>query len=858
VRPRRRRPVRRTRPAVALALAAATGTLALAAAAVAPTLVAAGDAATVAELARLGPDGSGFSLAGQGRLDTAAVDGLGGALADELGSAAGAASRTVRLDPVVLEHEGKDRRVRPVAGSSLPAALDVVDGGTEGGLVVPDVLADELGVAVGGTVTLRRGDRTTEQPVAGIAGTLDPERVAPSLREYAAAHVDADPGSRPLDLVAAPLDTALEVAVALDATVAGDWRHEAPALGSLADARRARNRMAAVANAAADPRTPFGSTVAATVGGTPDTTVGLREVVVEAEAAVAALRGPARAAGLAGQAVALAVVAAAARFAAQDRAVALRLAAVRGRSPARQGLEAAGRAALPMAVGATLGAVAAVLVVSSLSPGSGVPAGTALAAARDALLALVAAAVVVAIVTGVDVATTVRVGRRRRWRRIGRWPWEPAVLALAVVAYLQLRAAGGVPSGDGGLHPLVLAFPVLLLLGTVGLAVRGGRRALPALRRLGTGAPAAPFLAIRRLAAASGPGLLLAGAGALALGLVVYTAAAAASLATSVEEKAALTLGADAVAAGTDLGDPAAGSTAVLRGRGRLAPNDDGVDVLLVDPGSIADATGTAGRESDVRRLVASLDGGGERLPVVVAGGPLPAATVLDLPGFRVPVEVVEQVEVFPGLGTTRPLVVASIDQAAALAPPTSDGAEVAGRWWGEVWAAGPDAADRLVAAGADPAAVRTAADAASAPRLVAVTWGLAALQAFAVLATALALAGVLLFVASRQRATQVSYALARRMGLRPAAHRSALAVEVVLLLSLALVAAVLLGLLAAALVAGALDPLPDVPPAPRATVPLATVAGLVAVVLLAGAAGAAALQRGADRADVAEVLRGG
>jgi putative ABC transport system permease protein len=140
----------------------------------------------------------------------------------------------------------------------------------------------------------------------------------------------------------------------------------------------------------------------------------------------------------------------------------------------------------------------------------------------------------------------------------------------------------------------------------------------------------------------------------------------------------------------------------------------------------------------------------------------------------------------------------------------------------------------------------------------VAVTWALGALQALALLATGLALVGVLLFVASRQRETQISYALARRMGLRPTQHRAALSGEVLALLAIALLVATLLGVLAAALVAGGIDPLPDLRPAPRTAWPLQALSVLTAILVVAGLAGAALLQRRADRADVAEVLRRG
>jgi hypothetical protein len=860
----RRRSGRRL-PAAGVALGAAAAVLALAAAAVAPTLTAAGDAATTSELARTGVDAAGLHITAQGALSADDVAAIGALLEDQLGAASGPGGQTVRVDPVVLTHRGTSVRVRPVASRHIFDALELREGDPDTGVVVPDVLADELGVSPGDRLTAQRGDATAEVVVGGVAAPLEPELAPAGLADLAAAHAEPlDQGSRPLDLLYASTVTALDLASELGAARTVTWSQPAPDLTDLQGARGVRTRMARAASAAGDPRTELGAAIADANGTRPQAVVGMGRLVRDADAAVAALAGPARAVGIAGQAVALAVVAAAGLFSARARQVELKLAAVRGRSPLRQGVTAAVRATPALAVGAALGWAAAMAVVISVAPGRSLPAPTLLAAAWSVGLAMVPALAVIAAVTAGVVASTVRVGRRRRFTDLARAPWEPIVLGLAAIAYVQLRLSGGLSSVDGApsLHPLVLAFPVLLLTGLVGLAVRAGRRGLPALRHVGGDAPAARFLALRRLAAASGQGLLLAGASALALGLVVYTAALASSIGTAVDGKAVLQLGADAVAPATAVDATDVDGTEVLRARGRAGPGDRSVDVLLVDADTFGGSAywdrGLADG-ADLDRLLAALDGAGDRLPVVVAGGTGEDVVVVDLPGLRVPVEVVEHVESFPGRSPARPLVVAARTSVAQLAPGTEDGgAEVAGRWRAETWTSGADAADRLVAAGADAEQVRTSAEAAARPRLVAVTWALGALQAFAVLATALALVGVLLFVSSRQRATQVSYALARRMGLSVGSHRVALGTEVVALLGLALAVATTFGLLASALVAGALDPIPDLPPTPRMAVPASALAALAGALVVAGLCGAALLQRGADRADVAEVLRGG
>jgi hypothetical protein len=866
-------------PSLTVALGAAGAVLALAAAAVAPTLAAAGDAAAVAELDRIGPAAAGIAVTGRGTVSADEVTALGDQLAADLGAAAGPGTVSVQVDPVVLAHDATEVRVRPVGFSRVDVAVTLVAGRADGGLVLPAELAEELGVSPGDRVTLRRGDVTTEAAVAGTAQPLDPVLVPLELSDLVTAAdtaTDAATGSgrRPIDLVVARPETALDLAAELAATTTVTWRHPArDELGGAAEARRARSAMLRAAAALDDPRTDLGAVAAATYRQTPEATVGMGQVVRETDAAVAALAGPARAVGIAGQVVALAVVAAAALFAARSREVELRLAAVRGRSPLRQGARAAVRAVPPLALGALVGTTAALLLVRAITPGGEVSLPTVWSATAAVGIAFVPALVVVGVVTAGLVATTVRVGRRRRLRRLDRWPWEAVVLGLAAIAWLQLRLGGGLSAdaGPAGLHPLVLGFPVLVLVGSIGLAVRVGRRALPALRRLGGSATASRFLAVRRLAAASHQGLVLAGASALALGLVVYSAGLAASLRVAVEEKTVLQLGADAVAPGAGVSSDAADGTRVLRASGSLQPDGLEVDVLLVDPATLTRAAywdRGLGDGASLNELLGALDADGDRLPVLLAGAPDADPVVVAVPGFRQPIEVAARVEAFAGQAPTRPLVVAAVPAAARLAPAEPGSAvdagdagvelAVAGRWRQEVWTAGPDAGDRLVAAGADPATVRSSADAAARPRLVVVTWALGALQAFAVLATGLALVGVLLFVASRQRATQVSYALARRMGLAPSSHRAALGTEVLALLTTALVLAGVFGLSATALVAGTLDPLPDLPPAPRLVWPGGALLLLSGTLLAAGLVGAALLQRSADRVNVAEVLRGG
>lgn len=869
-------------PSVVAALAVAAAVLALAAAIVEPYLDAAGNAATVAELDRAEPATTGLSIHVEGQVPSRVADTVDRQVTGPLADVTERTQRTVRPDPVRLgpaeaagdgaagdgaagadtagTEAGDGTQVRLLGRTEAVAALDVLDGDPADGPLIPDVLAEEAGLGPGDVVSVWRGDAATEVTVGGVYRELDPDTAPAELADLAEL-AERTPGreQRPLDLVFTSPDDALVLAGELGATSSVSWRRPVTDdLVSLSDARSVRRQLQAVASAATDPRSELGSELDQVARSSAEATVGLTPVVRDAERAVAALSGPTRAVGFAGQGVALALVAAAAAFAARQRETELRLATIRGRSPLVQAVGAILRALVPLGVGAAVGWGAALAAVATFGPPGTLPSDTPARAAVAAAAALVPALLLVGAVTAGHVVRQLQVGRRRRFA-LGRLPWEPAVLALAALALLQLRSAGGVHLDDGApsLSPLVLAFPLLLLAGGIGILGRVGRRWLPSLRHLAGSARPSRFLAIRRLASASGVGLLLTGAAALALGSVTYSAALATSLERSVEAKAAVQVGAEVVATTGAVDAAQVGGTEVWRARGRTSPAEETVDVLAVDPstfvdGAAADAMRSELGPGDLLARLASSDG--DQLPVAVFGDPDLDPAVLDLPGSRAPLEIVERGEAFPGLSHVRPLVVVAATSAQALDPDLFD----APGWSRQVWASGEDADERLLAAGVAAPQLERAAEAAAQPRLVAVSWALTALQGFGILATVLALAGVLLFVAARQRATRISYALARRMGLRPAEHRRALVGEVLVLLSAAWVVAAGLGSLATALVADGLDPLPDLAPSPQAAIPLGTLGALAAVLIIAGVLGALALQRGADRADIAEVMRRG
>jgi len=136
------------------------------------------------------------------------------------------------------------------------------------------------------------------------------------------------------------------------------------------------------------------------------------------------------------------------------------------------------------------------------------------------------------------------------------------------------------------------------------------------------------------------------------------------------------------------------------------------------------------------------------------------------------------------------------------------------------------------------------------------ISWTFGFLQALGVMAGLIALGGVLLHLEARQRSREMSYALARRMGLRRAAHELSVAIELGAILSASFAIGSGLAWVAARLVYGTLDPLPAVPPPPVFRTPAVVLAITGVAVVAAAWFGAWRVQRAADRANVAEVMR--
>jgi putative ABC transport system permease protein len=129
-------------------------------------------------------------------------------------------------------------------------------------------------------------------------------------------------------------------------------------------------------------------------------------------------------------------------------------------------------------------------------------------------------------------------------------------------------------------------------------------------------------------------------------------------------------------------------------------------------------------------------------------------------------------------------------------------------------------------------------------------------LRTLALLSALIVMIGTVLYLQARQRGRIISYALARRMGLRSRSHLAALQLELGAMLLTSALAGVSLGLAAALLLYARIDPLPSMAPSPLLRLAPAAPAALMVVLAAITFVGALFAHRTAEHAHVAEQLR--
>ena len=321
------------------------------------------------------------------------------------------------------------------------------------------------------------------------------------------------------------------------------------------------------------------------------------------------LRGPVLPIALGGSLLALLLVGAAGSYWADRRAREVRLLSSRGVGPGALALKAVLELALPALVGTVLGWLAARWLVTTLGPSPLLDASAPAQAAITAAVALVAGMALLALVAGLRsrAATERPVGARRSWLAVV--PWELLLLGAALACYLRLRSGDAVTLEDGiaQINLLVVAFPLLFLVGTAVLVVRLLAAGLP---RLGRGAGRlgpAWYLAARRVTASRVVSVVLLAAASTPIAVLVYAAGLTQTSQYTLDAKASLFNGSDVAVQSVDPlrrtpQTDAVGTVVVRYLYGKVPGQTDDVAVLAVDTDTFAR---TAFWDRAVRRPVA-------------------------------------------------------------------------------------------------------------------------------------------------------------------------------------------------------------------------------------------------------------
>jgi putative ABC transport system permease protein len=737
------------------------------------------------------------------------------------------------------------------------------------GVWVTDTLAKELNIEPGDSITftgsLANSNKKAKAPVAGVYRDLLNQPPAPywCAQYHLIYPLSAFENSNPPSLVMTDRATFLRLAKKLgerDATFTYDLPVR-PAGLTVGEARELAGGLRALLSSLGAAN-PFGGQSGGFSGAARRSST-LPTLVDRADQTVLSLRRSVDTISLAGRFVALAVIAASGIYWVSRRRAEVALLSSRGIGAIGIGTKVL-LETVPVAAAAAVGGWAlGVWLAKLLGPTDLLDPGVPAAALRQDIWTVGIGVLFLSLVAALSARRETEGTPTRGTEALSRAPWELVALALAGASLYEILSRGTRPVQSGGgpakLDVLVLLFPILFVAGASGLAVRVVARALPALRAAGKRRSHATFLASRRVAAAPRMALALITATALAIGILVYAGALTRSVAATSDAKARVFTGSDvSVIVAEDISVPASlrGNTTKVSviDTGYLLPDQDSLGVLGVDRTTFGAAAfwdrSFSGKPLDqlLKDLTPPSDPAAP-VPVLVAGGGLPSTGTLVFRGgpARIPVKVVDVVEAFPGMDPSRPFLVA--DEGAL----DSRGAPGFSAIWSK--------ADGETVRSALPRGVHilsfvTAAGVQQDPSFLSLSWALGFLQALGIMTGLIVLGGMLLYLEARQRAREVSYALAKRMGLTAGTHRRSVAMELATMLGLGAVLGALLAWVAARLVYGRIDALPQIPPPPLFRTPVAVLALTAVALVLSAWVGAWRVQRTTERARVAEVMR--
>ncbi|MGI8694381.1 MAG: FtsX-like permease family protein [Geodermatophilaceae bacterium] len=569
------------------------------------------------------------------------------------------------------------------------------------------------------------------------------------------------------------------------------------------------------------------------------------------------IRGPVLPVALAATALALLLVAAAGFLWAEQRSGEVALLTSRGVSSGPIGFKAALEMLIPVTFGALVGWAGSIALVRWLGPSPLIEPGALSRAVQTVGLAALVGLCALGILAGLRSrrSVDVRSGRRFRWALL---PWEIAFLVAAVLTYRRARAEGGAAAFAEtiSLNPLLIAFPLLALVGALLLIARLVAVLLPVLRRRSRRWPPALWLSIRRMASTIAVTLTVFVLAAVPVGVLIYSAGLTESLVQTVTAKAEIYSGAvHALDMEAEPGyDPDLGGhgTVVTVIRDGVA-NGQQIEVLGVDTDTFAQfaAWDPAAVGAEPEDLVPLISGTGTRSTAILVAwdGEDPVREV-QLRSTTLTVDVVATAPAFPGLRLLKaPMIV--VDRATVV-----DSDRYTQRQ-DELWTDDANLpAALLILDGEDVTVdlVRTPDAFLGVTDLLPIGWMFGYLQTIAALTGVIAVTALLLYLAVRQRQRFAAFHLSRRMGVNNASHLRSLLSEVGAVLGLAWLAGVAVALCCVRLAYPLLEVNADFPPAPLVDAPL-TLLVVSAVALVAAAAGTAVAAHAAARSTQASAV---
>jgi len=755
----------------------------------------------------------------------------------------------------------KASSVRLYTRDGALANVQKLEGSTGSGIWLPNTTASALQLGAGDSVHLAGPDQAVDVRVAGVYRDLAtlPRNRFWCGQDHLIYPLSAFANYLPPPLVLADRETFLDLSHRLrEGGALFTWELPLAADGLTLTGGHA---MVGGINQLTDPLRE------AVFGFNPKMQTSSTFLVDQADATVDALRSPVWTISLAGRLVALLVIAGSGVYWVHRRRTEAALLAARGVGP----VATAGKALLetiPVAIVASVaGWAAGIWLVRTLGPSDLFDPGSTGAAFRQVAWTTALGVLFMAVVVGFTARRETEPGDARGRRSLAGAPWDVAVLLLAAASLYEIlnrqtSAVGGLGSSSPQkVDVLVLLFPILFVAGAAGLAARLLRRVLPGLRTTGRSWSPAAYLAARRLAGAPRIVLALLTATAIAIGILSYAGALTSSVSATSDAKARVFTGSDlAVTLAEDVKIPpsiASRSTKVTEvDRAFTVSDQTSVEVLGVDRATFARAAFWDPSFADqplaqLLRAIAPPSSPSVPLPVIAAGTPLGKSSdtlTFQFGAARVPVTIVDQIRAFPSMSPSEPLIVAD---RAALAARGVQG--VVG-----VWVKGDPAPALRAFTGIDAHIITsvTAKEVQGQQSFVSLSYTFGFLEALGIMVGLIVLGGILLYLEARQRGRAISYALASRMGLSRRSHRASVALELGALLALGCVLGIALAWIAARVVYGRLDPMPQLPPAPLFRLPIAAFALTGLAVVIASLIGAWRVQRAAERVRVSEVMR--